>query len=276
MRVLVATDAWHPQVNGVVRTLYRWLRQAREASASMSNSCRARVLVAAMPTYPELAARDPRPRARSPGASRPASPMPSISRPKARSAHGRAPIASSGGLPFTTCYHDAFSRIYRGALSPIPELWSYAALRALPQRRDSDDGVHPVARCRAQAARLREPRACGRAASTPICSRRTVPLDLDLPRPIFMSVGRVAIEKNLEAFLSLDLPGTKVVIGDGPQEDELKRRFPDAHFLGSRAGKRWPPTSRRPTSSSSRASPTRSGSCSSKRWPAECRSRRFR
>jgi glycosyltransferase involved in cell wall biosynthesis len=57
-------------------------------------------------------------------------------------------------------------------------------------------------------------------------------VDLGLPRPIFLSVGRVAVEKNLEAFLSLDLPGTKVVIGDGPQEAELRRRFPDAKFLG--------------------------------------------
>ena len=57
-------------------------------------------------------------------------------------------------------------------------------------------------------------------------------IDLDFPRPIFMTVGRVAVEKNLPAFLSLDLPGTKVVIGAGPQEAELKRRFPDAKFLG--------------------------------------------
>jgi glycosyltransferase involved in cell wall biosynthesis len=53
-----------------------------------------------------------------------------------------------------------------------------------------------------------------------------------LPRPIFVTLGRIAVEKNLEAFLSLDLPGTKVVIGNGPQEDELKRRFPQAKFLG--------------------------------------------
>jgi ubiquinone/menaquinone biosynthesis C-methylase UbiE len=59
---------------------------------------------------------------------------------------------------------------------------------------------------------------------------------LDLPRPLFVSVGRIAVEKNLEAFLSLDLPGTKVVIGDGPQQDELRRRFPDAFFLGHLEG----------------------------------------
>jgi glycosyltransferase involved in cell wall biosynthesis len=57
-------------------------------------------------------------------------------------------------------------------------------------------------------------------------------LDLGFPRPIFMTVGRVAVEKNLDAFLSLDLPGTKVVIGGGPQEAELKRNYPEAKFLG--------------------------------------------
>ena len=57
-------------------------------------------------------------------------------------------------------------------------------------------------------------------------------IELPFPRPIFVCVGRVAVEKNLEAFLSLDLPGTKAVIGAGPQEAELKQRFPDAKFLG--------------------------------------------
>jgi glycosyltransferase involved in cell wall biosynthesis len=59
---------------------------------------------------------------------------------------------------------------------------------------------------------------------------------LDLPRPIFVSMGRVAVEKNLEAFLSLDLPGSKVVIGEGPQEAELRRRFPDVIFTGELHG----------------------------------------
>ena len=63
------------------------------------------------------------------------------------------------------------------------------------------------------------------------------PAVLDLPRPIFMTVGRVAVEKNLEAFLALDLPGSKVVIGNGPQKAELERRFPHAKFLGEKTGK---------------------------------------
>jgi glycosyltransferase involved in cell wall biosynthesis len=61
--------------------------------------------------------------------------------------------------------------------------------------------------------------------------------ELDLPRPIFMTVGRVAVEKNLEAFLALDLPGSKVVIGDGPQRAVLERRYPKARFLGEKTGK---------------------------------------
>jgi glycosyltransferase involved in cell wall biosynthesis len=61
--------------------------------------------------------------------------------------------------------------------------------------------------------------------------------ELDLPRPIFMSVGRVAVEKNLDAFLSLNLPGSKVVVGDGPQKPELEIRFPKVKFLGEKTGR---------------------------------------
>ena len=59
---------------------------------------------------------------------------------------------------------------------------------------------------------------------------------VEWPRPIFLNVGRVAVEKNLEAFLRLDLPGTKVIVGDGPQRAELAARFPEAVFLGARTG----------------------------------------
>src|SRR5690606_28212717 len=58
----------------------------------------------------------------------------------------------------------------------------------------------------------------------------------DLPRPVFAYVGRVAVEKNIVAFLALDLPGTKVVIGDGPQRAALERQFPAARFLGTLHG----------------------------------------
>ena len=84
---------------------------------------------------------------------------------------------------------------------------------------------------------------------------------LDVPRPIFLYAGRVAVEKNIEAFLALDLPGTKWVVGDGPARPELQRRFPDAVVLRheDRRG-RSRGTTARPTCSSSRAAPTRSAS----------------
>jgi len=59
----------------------------------------------------------------------------------------------------------------------------------------------------------------------------------DLTRPVFLYVGRVAVEKNIGAFLALDLPGTKVVVGDGPQRSELERRYPEAVFVGSKSGR---------------------------------------
>jgi glycosyltransferase involved in cell wall biosynthesis len=61
-------------------------------------------------------------------------------------------------------------------------------------------------------------------------------VDLCLPAPVFLSVGRVAVEKNLEAFLDLDLPGTKIVVGDGPARPTLERQYRDAVFLGARHG----------------------------------------
>src|SRR6201999_4472610 len=62
------------------------------------------------------------------------------------------------------------------------------------------------------------------------------PVDLGLPRPVFLCVGRVAVEKNLEAFLELDLPGTKLIVGDGPALTALAAKYPQAVFLGARQG----------------------------------------
>jgi glycosyltransferase involved in cell wall biosynthesis len=59
---------------------------------------------------------------------------------------------------------------------------------------------------------------------------------MNLPRPIFLFVGRVAVEKNLPAFLDLDLPGSKLIVGEGPQLDQFRRRYPAAHFIGQREG----------------------------------------
>jgi len=134
------------------------------------------------------------------------------------------------GRPFTTSYTTRFPE-YISARAPVPQAWIYSALRRfhvaaavtmvatqslmteLAQRGFSNLGMWT------------------RGVDTDLF-RPDSAVDLDFARPIFVTMGRLAVEKNLEAFLSLDLPGTKMVIGTGPQEAALKRRFPDAKFLG--------------------------------------------
>jgi glycosyltransferase involved in cell wall biosynthesis len=135
-----------------------------------------------------------------------------------------------GGRPFTTSYTTRFPE-YISVRSPIPQEWIYAALRSF-------HGAAAVTMV-ATPSLMSELRARGftnlgmwtRGVDVDLF-RPDRAIDLGFARPIFMTVGRVAIEKNLEAFLSLDLPGTKVVIGAGPHEAILKRSFPQAKFLG--------------------------------------------
>ena len=134
------------------------------------------------------------------------------------------------GLSFTTSYMTRFPE-YISARLPIPESWSYAALRRF----------HGAAKATMVSTPSLMNELSSRGFKNLVMWTRGVNTDLfkperaarlDLPRPIFASVGRVAVEKNLAAFLALDLPGSKIVIGDGPQSAELQRRFPKAHFLG--------------------------------------------
>ena len=139
------------------------------------------------------------------------------------------------GLPFTTSFTTRFPE-YIAARAPIPEAWTYALMR----RFHADATVTMVSTPSLMAAlSQRGFKNLGmwtRGVDTEIF-RPERAIRLDFPRPIFMTAGRIAVEKNLEAFLCLDLPGTKVVIGEGPQEAELRRRFPEAKFLGLQASK---------------------------------------
>ena len=135
--------------------------------------------------------------------------------------------------PFTTSYHTRFPE-YVSARLPIPEDWTYGWLRSFHNSGQGTHGRDAVAGRRSGGARLQQAAGRGRAASTSNISGRDKRGELDLPRPIFLCVGRVAVEKNLPAFLDLDLPGSKVVVGEGPELARLKAKYPDAHFLGQR------------------------------------------
>lgn len=229
MKILVATDAWRPQVNGVVRTLGSLARAAAKLGVEIDFLSPEGFWTFPVPTYPGL-------RLAMPGRKRVGE---RIEAAKADAIHlaTEGPIGHAvrgycirRGRPFTTSYTTRFPE-YISARSPIPQQWIYNALR----RFHGPAGVTMVA-TPSLMSELSERGFANLGMWTRGVDvelfRPDRAIDLDFPRPIFMSVGRVAVEKNLPAFLSLDLPGTKVVIGAGPQEGELKRRFPTAKFLG--------------------------------------------
>jgi len=233
MRIMVATDAWHPQVNGVVRTLTSLAQSARAAGAAIDFLTPEGFRTVPLPTYPGLrfAVPDRREVARR------------IERARPHAIH----IATEGpigwlarayclrhGLRFTTSFTTRFPE-YVSARIPVPVSWGYALLRRFHAPAVVTMVSTPSLRAELEHRGFANLGLWTRGVDTEMFRpERAIPLDL--PRPIFLTVGRVAVEKNLEAFLSLDLPGTKVVIGEGPQEAELRRRFPAAKFLGLMEG----------------------------------------
>jgi len=229
MKVLVATDAWRPQVNGVVRTLNSLAGAAAKLGVTIDFLSPDGFATFPVPTYPGL-------RLALPSWGRIAARI-EQSQPDAIHVATEGPIGFAVrsycrrvGRPFTTSYTTRFPE-YISARSPIPQRWTYAVLR----RFHAAAAVTMVA-TPSLMAELGE-RGFGnlgmwtRGVDVDLF-RPDRGIDLGLPRPIFMTVGRIAVEKNLEAFLSLDLPGTKVVIGAGPQQAALKRSYPAARFLG--------------------------------------------
>jgi glycosyltransferase involved in cell wall biosynthesis len=232
MRILVATDAWHPQVNGVVRTLTMMAEAAKNFGVEVSFLTPQSFRTVALPSYPDLRVALPY-RAK-------------ISRLIADARPDSIHIATEGpigllvrrycrkhGLPFTTSFHTRFPE-YISARMPVPESWIWAALRRFHGASQAVMAATPALAGELRARGFRNvvlwPRGVDATQFYPH------PADLGLPRPVFICVGRVAVEKNLEAFLELDLPGSKVIVGDGPELASLARKYPQAVFLGARQG----------------------------------------
>ena len=233
MHILLATDAWRPQVNGVVRTLENMTRAARAQGATFDFLTPDLFPTFPLPTYAEIGVAIPN--------------LWEIARRIDASGADHVHIATEGpigwatraycverGRLFTTGYHTRFPEYLR-ARTMIPEDWTYRLLRHFHA---------PSAAVMAPTPSIRDELARRGFASVRVWTRgvdhetfRPRPrLDLGLPRPVFLYVGRIAVEKNLEALLSLDLPGSTVLVGDGPARERLAKRFPHAHFLGTRFG----------------------------------------
>jgi len=233
MRLLVATDAWRPQINGVVRSLEYMAAEAPGFGAEVAFLTPERFHSLPMPTYPEI---------------RLSLAMPDhVSRILDETRPTHIHIATEGpiglaarfacrrqGRTFTTSYHTRFPE-YVSARAPIPEAWSYRALRWFHQGACGTMVSTPSLERELRSRGFQRIMRWTRGVDTTLFRPRGERI-LDAPTPVFLFVGRVAVEKNLEAFLALDLPGTKVVVGDGPARADLERKYSRARFLGPLAG----------------------------------------
>src|SRR5437016_7340699 len=232
MRILVATDAWHPQVNGVVRTLTMMADTAKPLGADVSFLTPQSFRTFAMPSYRDLRVALPRPAK--------VARLIAEARPDAIHIATEGPIGlmvrrycRKQRLPFTTSFHTRFPEYVR-ARAPIPESLIWRALRRFHAPSRAVMAATPALANELRMRGFANVVLWPRGVDTALFRQRAV--DVCLPAPVFLCVGRVAVEKNLEAFLDLDLPGTKVIVGDGPAFAALKRRYPDAVFPGSLFG----------------------------------------
>jgi glycosyltransferase involved in cell wall biosynthesis len=234
-RLLIATDAWHPQINGVVRTFEHMVEELTALGVDVTVLGPTDFRTVPCPTYPEIRLTIALPR--------------TVRAALAGAQPDHIHVATEGplgfaarrwcmsaGRIFTTSYHTKFPEYLR-ARAPIPESWTYAWLRRFHNAGSGCMVATPSLEKELSARGFRNLMRWTRGVDAGVFRpRREGDKLLDLPAPVFLYVGRVAPEKNIGAFLSLDLPGSKVVVGDGPALASLKAAHPEVHFLGFREG----------------------------------------
>src|SRR5262245_5813217 len=237
MKILVATDAWHPQVNGVVRTLGHVAREASALGVKLEFLSPDQFRTLPMPSYPEirLAVAGVRGVERRLEQFQPDAIHIATEGPLG---HTLRKICLRRGLPFTTSFHTRFPD-YLAERLPLAQCWTkdmtWAWLRRFHAPGAAVLSATPTLSSELKTRGFKNVKLWPRGVDAELFRPRQQSV-LRLPRPIFLTVGRLAVEKNLEAFLMLDLPGSKVVVGDGPARSALTRKFPDAVFLGPMLG----------------------------------------
>lgn len=237
MKIAIVTDAWEPQINGVVRTLQSVRREleARGHEVLVISPDLYRSLPC--PTYPEirLALAGPN----SVGA------RIAAFGPDAIHLSTEGPLCLAArrwclrrGIPFTTAYHTQFPEyIAKRTGLPAAFFWLYIRWFHSPAKRVLVSTESVCAELRSQG--VPHVAHWGRGVDLAQFTPDALPPALysSLPRPIQLYVGRVAIEKNIEAFLATNIKGSKVIIGDGPARERLQVRYPNVHFLGTMKGR---------------------------------------
>ncbi len=230
MRIAIVSDAWRPQINGVVRTIETVAQLLRAEGHDVEVFGPDRFRTVPCPTYPEI-------RLSLFPAARLAH-MLKLYAPDAIHLVTEGPLGWAArafclkrDIPFTTAYHTRFPEYVRARIR-LPMAWSYAFVRRFHAPSSAVLVVAQSIRDELTERGFKNlvpwSRGVDIAAFHP--RRRSAAGE---PRPIWLYAGRVAIEKNIKAFLELDLPGSKWVVGGGPQLKELKRRYPDVRFFGS-------------------------------------------
>ncbi|MEQ8396041.1 glycosyltransferase family 1 protein [Thalassobaculum sp.] len=231
--VLIVTDAWLPQINGVVRSLEYTARALQGMGVRVEVLSPQGFMTIPCPTYPEI-----RLSLTHRGA---------VRRRMAEFGCEHLHIATEGplgllagaaarqiGMPYTTSYHTRFPE-YVEARWPLSVGWLYAWFRRFHNFGAGCMVATETLRQDLQRRGFRNlmnwTRGVHADVFRPIEGSVFPP---DLPRPIFINVGRVSVEKNIKAFLELDLPGSKVVVGDGPQLASLRRDYPEVYFTGGK------------------------------------------
>jgi glycosyltransferase involved in cell wall biosynthesis len=233
VKIAIVTDAWRPQTNGVVQTLSTTAQTLRAGGHDVLVIEPNQFRTFPCPTYPEIRLAW--------------LPYRRLAQLLLDFGPDGIHIATEGTLgmaarswclrnrfAFTTSYHTQFPEYVR-ARAPIPIALSYAHLRRFHSAADRTMVATPTLQKQLETRGFRNIVRWTRGVDVDLFK----PLGkgfLELPRPIFVYLGRVAVEKNLEAFLDLDLPGTKLVIGDGPERRSLQAEFPTAKFVGYKYG----------------------------------------
>ncbi len=236
MRILIVSDAWEPQVNGVVRTLQAVARELGQMGHQVGFITPDQYRSVPCPSYPEIRLAMTRPKT--------VGERIVAFAPDAIHLSTEGPLCLAArrwclnrNIPFTTAYHTQFPEyVAKRTGLPAAAIWPYirwfhapasAVLASTPQIREELQ-VHGITHLAHW----------GRGVDTQLFrpDGPRHPAMSDLGGPVQLYVGRVAVEKNIEAFLALDHRGTKVIVGDGPARNDLARRYPDALFLGKLAG----------------------------------------
>jgi glycosyltransferase involved in cell wall biosynthesis len=233
VKIVLITDAWFPQTNGVVKTLSTTAEKLRTLGHVVNVVDPTQFHTFACPTYPEIRLAW--------------LPYRRLNRllnawaPDAIHIATEGPLGAAGRkwcirhrFAFTTSYHTQFPEYVR-ARAPVPLSVSYAHLRRFHSAAERTMVATPSLQAQLEARGFRNIVRWTRGVEVELFK----PGDrnfLQLARPIAVYVGRVAVEKNVEAFLKLDWPGTKLIVGDGPARPSLQAKYPEAEFVGYKFG----------------------------------------